>query len=396
VTAALALTLAAVAAAVAAVAAHRITYLTMQRRAREGRVTAPEWIDRWRRNATLEGAIALSAGPSGNLSALNDIARCYYSPPDFASVTWVGRNMPAPFVGSAPVPGPIAGGAINAMQFRYGGEIGVPKERGVFRIFLVGGSTAFGSGASSNATTPGGYLEHHLNDALAGAGRCEVITAANCAWSSTHERIVVENRLVDLEPDLVVALSGHNDAFWASRGRNVLWTRVFQDDYFFALVNAALVANGEDPFPTGDPGATERVSEADAAARLARNVTLAHHVLASVGADYLFALQPVLKLSRKGLTSREAGIAAQEGAHHWYAGMPAYYEEFRRALSALEGPGLYVADATAIFDEVGDEVDLLVDSCHFGDRGYDAIARWLCARITPIIAGRRAVADRLT
>ena len=380
----------------AALAGFGIAQLRMQRRAREANAKAPALIERWDRNATLEGAIALSAGSPIAVSALEDLKGCYYAPPDFARVAWVGRDIPTPFVGCAPMPGPMAGGSINAMQFRYDREIAVPKPRDVVRVFIVGGSTAFGSGASGNGTTVGGYLETYLNDAVAHGARCEVITAADCAWSSTHERIVVENRLVELEPDLVVALSGHNDAFWASRGRNVLWTRVFQDDYFLALVNAALASNGGEPFPTADPGATETVGPAGAAARLARNVALAHHALASAGADYLFVLQPVLKLSRKALTARERGIAEHEGAHRWYAGMPAYYEEFRRALSALERPGLRFADATGIFDAVNDDVDLFVDSCHFGDRGYDAIARWLCAQIVPVLAGRRAAAQRAT
>ncbi|HEX3549294.1 MAG TPA: SGNH/GDSL hydrolase family protein [Candidatus Elarobacter sp.] len=376
----------------AALAAHRVTSRRMQRRARAANASAGTLIERWRRNATLEGAVALSAGPSGGAPALADLAACYYTPPDFARVTWVGRDVPTPFVGCGSMPGTIAGGSINAMQFRYDREIAVPKPRDTVRVFVVGGSTAFGAGASGNATTAGGYLEQYLNDALAPERRAEVVTAAACAWTSTHERIVIENRLVELQPDLVVALSGHNDAFWASRGRNVLWTRVFQDDYFFTLVNAALAANGEEPFSTADPGATDTVSPADAARRLARNVAWSHHALASAGADYLFALQPVLKLSRKALTPRERLLAAQEGAQHWYAGMPAYYEEFRHALAALDAPGLHVADATAIFDAAGDDVDLFVDSCHFGDRGYDAIARWLCARVVPILDARRAVA----
>lgn len=381
----------------AALAGFGIARLQMRRRAREANAKTSTLIERWRRNATLGGAIALSAGPSEDrlaLQALEDLKACYYAPPDFAQVTWVGRDVPTPFVGCAPAPGPIAGGSINAMQFRYDRDVGVPKGPGIVRVFLIGGSTAFGAGASSNATTVGGYLETYLNGAAALHRRWEVVTAANCAWSSTHERIVVENRLVEMEPDLVIALSGHNDAFWASRGRNVMWTRVFQDDYFLALMNTALASNGEEPFPTVDPGATETVSPAEAARRLARNVALSHHALASVGAEYVFVLQPVLKLTRKTLTARESGIAAQEGAQHWYAGMPAYYEEFRRAVSALEGPGLYFADATATFDEMGDDVDVFVDSCHFGDRGYDAIARWLCARIVPIVGGRRAAADR--
>ena len=51
---------------------------------------------------------------------------------------------------------------INEYGFR-GSEIQKEKPSDVYRIFVVGGSTAFGSGATSDETTIPGYLQEIIN-----------------------------------------------------------------------------------------------------------------------------------------------------------------------------------------------------------------------------------------
>jgi len=350
----------------------------MPKKARQTIRLAVEQIEQSRQSETVAGAFALALSADRDPASLVGVENCYYSPPDLERVTWVARDIPTPFVGFAPAPGPLASGLINSMQFRYAREIEVPKPKNVCRVFFTGGSTAFGSGASSNETTIGGYLEAHLNEALRIRGvRCEVITAAAGAWSSTHERILIENRLVDLEPDIVISFSGHNDAFWSVLGRNVLWFRAFQDDYFLVLLNAVLAANRAEEFPSQDLGAGLPVSPAQAAERLARNVACAHYVLATVGADYIFALQPVLELSQKVRTPREQRIAEAVGFHAWFIQMQDYYQEFRRSLQAMEQPGFCFVDTTTSFDGCDGSVDVFIDTAHFGDRGNDLVAQYL-------------------
>ena len=376
-------------AALAGFAGHRVTYRRMRPKAGRANELAARLIDQWRQNETMAGAFSLTFSPERAASALEAVETCYYAPPDFERVTWSGIDIPTPFLGCAPRPGQLVGGFINGMQFRYAREIDVPKPRTGIRIFVTGGSTAFGSGASSNDTTIGGYLEKQLNEVLLHRGvRCEVITAAACAWSSTHERILIENRLIELEPDIVISFSGHNDAFWSVVGRNVFWFRAFQDDYFFALANAALASNGAQEFPSEDPGAGAPVSSVEAARRLGRNVAFSHHALATVGADFVFALQPVLEVSRKIRTPREERAASDVSTYAWFVQMPSFYQDFRTCLQALELPGFHFVDATTVFDACDDKIDLFVDTCHFGDIANDLIARWLCERVLPIIDAR--------
>jgi hypothetical protein len=359
------------------------------KRAQQMKALASEQIRQSQQNLTVAGAFALALSDYRNPASLIGAEKCYYTPPNFERVTWVERDIPTPFVGFGAAPGPLASGFVNSMQFRYGREIDNPKPDNVCRIFLTGGSTAFGSGASSNETTIGGYLEAYLSEALSERGiHCEVITAAAGAWCSTHERILIENRLVELEPDIVLSFSGHNDAFWSVLGRNSLWFRTFQDDYFLVLLNSVLAANSAEEFPTEEPAPAISVSAAKAAERLGRNVQSCHSVLRKVGADYVYVLQPVLELSRKVQTPREEQIVKAVGSHPWFIQMQDYYREFRATLRALEQPGFHFSDTTSIFDNYKDDTEVFIDTVHFGDRGNDLISQSLRDQVLPIILGR--------
>ena len=337
----------------------------------------------WRQNETVAGAYALRFGTDDPSASLADAASCYYVPPDFTRVTWVPRDIPTPFVGFAPAPGPLASGSVNSMQFRYDREIQVPKPRGLRRIFLTGGSTAFSSGASSNATTIGGYLERYLNGAPGSSAlHYEVVTAAACAWTSTHERIMIANRLIELQPDLVISLSGHNDAFWSIRGRNLLWFRSMQEDFFLSLMNSALNSHKAPEFPAEETAPDLETTAQRATGRLIRNVSGAHHALVDAGATYMFVLQPVLQASMKRRTQREQQIAGRNAAESWFTGIPVFYEEFRKQLQSLTSAGFAFVDAANCFEGCDATSEVFLDSCHFGDRGNDLIARSL---VDPVI-----------
>ena len=111
----------------------------------------------------------------------------------------------------------------------------LPKPSNIHRIFITGGSTAFSSGAPSQDRTIAAYLNRLLSINLTPLTNInyEVFTMATPAWASTHERIMIENRLSDLEPDLVVSLSGNNDVHWEAKNRNVMWFRAYQDEFYF-------------------------------------------------------------------------------------------------------------------------------------------------------------------
>ena len=312
--------------------------------------------------------------------------------------------MPTPFVGYAPQPGPLASGHINSLQFRCDHELARPKPKGTYRIFLVGGSTAYSAGASSNATTIGGRLsvignrlsgreaaddqlptaesQQPIADSRLPTADCrqpiaEVITAAASGWTSTHERILIENRIAELEPDLVIVLSGHNDAFFGSFDKNILWSRGYQDDHYYLLLNSLMQCNFDDPFPADEPGKSAPASPQLIADRLAHNLTLAHTALRPTGAKFVFALQPILIASKKPRTPREQMMAKRADQ----SGLLPRYNAIRQKLSQLDLPNFHFIDLTDIFDELDSDTDVFLDGCHFGDRGNDLIARALVRKL---------------
>src|SRR6266850_2064082 len=117
---------------------HCLTYLRMPRKARLANRLAAEQIGQSRQNLTVAGAFAMALSEDRDPASLAGVENCYYSPPDLERVTWVERDIPTPFVGFAPAPGPLVSGFINSRQFRYAREIEVPKPKNVYRVFFTG------------------------------------------------------------------------------------------------------------------------------------------------------------------------------------------------------------------------------------------------------------------
>ena len=199
----------------------------------------PIWyhVDQVRKTETLGGLISVVEARKQFLGAYLDDSRVDATA--FDDIAWAVKTVMTPFVGYAPAPGQQHNAHINSFQFRDQREPAMPKPPGVTRIFLTGASVAFSAGAPDDQRTIGGYLQSLLD--RRGTGQhYEVFTFAAPAWSSTHERIAIENRLSDLQPDLVVELTGIADALYGERGHNVLWARALTDQYYWELVNIAL------------------------------------------------------------------------------------------------------------------------------------------------------------
>jgi len=85
----------------------------------------------------------------------------------------------------------------------------LPEDRGDKKLaFIIGGSTAFGHGASSNDTTISGYLNKQQDEYL-------FVNAGVPSFVSSQEFTRVATELLDYRPDLIIALDGFNDAVTA-------------------------------------------------------------------------------------------------------------------------------------------------------------------------------------
>jgi lysophospholipase L1-like esterase len=284
-------------------------------------------------------------------------------------------NVMTPFVGCGPLPGQSGNAFINPMQFRSTRDIVLPKPAGTYRIFLIGGSTAFGSGAPSQDSIIGACLERELNKALTSPAyprTIEVWTLANPSWTSTHERILIENRLCEMEPDMVMSLSGSNDVHWAGGGRNISWFRTYADQHFWELLNQGRRLAGYPPMPevteSPRPVPPSRVGE-----RLERNVRLSATALGFIGSQYIFVLQPGVAVTSKPLSERERELrnalppSALENFESSYA-------EILRRLAGVGFQNFHYLDLSDVFSPLSKSDEIFLDSYHFGDRGNEILA----------------------
>jgi hypothetical protein len=284
-------------------------------------------------------------------------------------------NVLTPFVGTGPEPGRHENAFINSWQFRSNKEVAMPKPQGVYRIFVTGGSTAFGSGAPSQDKVIGQYLENLLNAEITPSThlRYEVFTLANPAWTSTHERIIIENRLSELAPDMVVSVSGSNDVHWAGAGHEVFWVRTYSDQHFWDLLNAARKIAGFHPMTDVIAGPVP-ISPASVATRLEKNVRLSTMALALKGARYVFVLQPALAITSKPLSAREqklrAGLLPPAIENFTKS-----YQEMKSHLSSIRGDQFFYLDQSDAFAGLTASDEIFLDSYHFGDRGNAIVAK---------------------
>ena len=98
--------------------------------------------------------------------------------------------------------------SINSHGFR-GPEFEVQKPEGAYRVFVIGGSSAFGAGTADNATIPA-HLERMYRESEL-PFRVEVINAGIPGGQSYIEHMLVRDRILGMDPDLLIVYDGYND-----------------------------------------------------------------------------------------------------------------------------------------------------------------------------------------
>ncbi|RZD41207.1 MAG: hypothetical protein CXT78_11425 [Thaumarchaeota archaeon] len=98
---------------------------------------------------------------------------------------------------------------INSLGFR-GDEFFKIKPDNTYRIFMVGGSTIFGTGTISDDSTIPKYLEYFLKQDQY-RFNVEVINSGIQGADSFDELKLIENRVLDFTPDMVIVYDGWND-----------------------------------------------------------------------------------------------------------------------------------------------------------------------------------------
>ena len=110
-----------------------------------------------------------------------------------------------------------SGAFINSYGFRSE-EFSKQKPNNTYRIFALGGSSTFGLEVYDDETWPA-YLQKKFDEIDLGVN-IEVINAGISAANSGTERKLIEDRIVNFDPDLIIMYDGWNDA-----GYPITWNR---------------------------------------------------------------------------------------------------------------------------------------------------------------------------
>ena len=290
----------------------------------------------------------------------------------------------------------------NRYHFRYAEDFPVHKAPHELRIFITGGSKAWGAGVTQGTLYT---QEMEASFQRAYPTVCtRVICAAGTAYCSVQERIMVENHIAPLAPDYIVMFSGRNDCFFGYVGRDIRQEqdyfgyrrRIHPDEhasdpsydeyglklhYLVAVLRSRWQRAGQAP-----PGARASVPPARVVDILRDNIHSVSDLAKRQQCTVLFYLGASIFCTAKRLSPWEQSIVAR-GAKH-IPGFPAYnrqvYSMLRTVLprDAQENGYLFVDGDEAIQAE---ERSVFVDNTHISDRGYRLVAQHLFQALDPYV-----------
>jgi hypothetical protein len=314
----------------------------------------------------------------------------------------------------------VKGVHVNQYHLRYDEDFPKIKEANEIRIFVTGGSTAFGQGVSQSDTYAY-VLEKSLRTQYPKL-KIRVIIAAVGGYVSTQERIFFENIVLSLNPDIVMMLSGQNDTYFGYRGSNIM----YEHDFFEikkglqGKIKRLPIEKGDinyfvDPpkyqdydskillfidkflykkkFPN-KATLQKAISELSIEPKsvysfMTRNIHIIKTLCDSIGSKFIFYLQPALFATEKNKLSKfETYMHTSMSTSNFIVGFAAYnykvYQIYRKLLpvEALNNGYIFVNGDDAIKFE---EKTVFIDEVHFDDRGNRLLAEHMFKVLNPLI-----------
>lgn len=269
---------------------------------------------------------------------------------------------------------------INSDGFR-GREIENNVE---YRIFVIGGSTTFGTAATSDDQTIPAHLERDLKKTRPDSN-FEVINAGiPGGWSKT-ELELVENKIIQYQPNLILIYTGFNDLNEISKNdlvedtlfiHSILRT-IIQGDYMTPKLLLHLYFDYNN--------AVHGKVEFDSSAMIEKVTTWKNNLdmICSMGKSKnyktIIILQPLLGSGKKILSDEEKRLFIYYDSKD----RSKYYELFANKLNELNANCELTLDLRNAFDSTNESI--YFDNVHVGDNGNKIIASAIHERIISLI-----------
>jgi hypothetical protein len=333
----------------------------------------------------------------------------------------------------------------NNAGFREPRDIPLAKPDDEFRIFLTGGSTAYGLGATGEATESMGWygleyretishaMEMILNSTAPVPGK--TIRVYNTAvWGYAYQHLLMRylTKLNRYNPDLIVSFDGANeipvvskidphwDYFREGQFNNILrdiyayngpglasyltlWLKnnTFLMTWFwsgkdiFQELNTTLQPNQGSAGYQQAAGGSSTMSTEERARLLNQNISSVvkvvenyHTALQNDGVPHILALQPWFYSTKKPLHEKEKVLAGFQGYRHYY-GVPSdkvYNDITEKMRESAKKKGYFLADFSDYFDDVSEWV--FTDWCHLTSGANYLIAKELSNLVKEHFFGR--------
>jgi lysophospholipase L1-like esterase len=283
-------------------------------------------------------------------------------------------------------------------------------------IVVTGGSTMFGVGSSDNSTTVPSILERLINERL--NIRTEVVNLALRGGQSFQEMLLVDQFFAENHANLVLAISGRNDAsqaffeptvegaflkkhVWdnavslvqrAERGEFMLInfeSKLRSWSYTFDLLYRQFDKfrkKGESRSSSGLPKPSLR-REVSTSINKRAKITATHYAATDQisemnGARFIMFLQPTPYYKNDWTEEEVVGIRRKYESEDMMEKYRRHEHEFYNAFRKIEKPFHFV-DLSSIFSESNET--LYIDQCHYNDLAAEKFAERILASIQPFL-----------
>jgi lysophospholipase L1-like esterase len=270
-----------------------------------------------------------------------------------------------PYVNYAPAPGNIGGAFHNRQQFRYPEDLN-KKLSNEIRIFITGGSAAWGCLAPNDESTIPSFLEKELKKYKHKNFFFRVINAACGGYHTTDERIWIFNRITEYEPDIIISYSGYNDIYNVYRVHHDLFSSLHNESsYYYWVIREYEHYNNRDFVLNHTPDFAKLLyNKEDFPRKTLKNIQIIASYLNTIGIEYIFILQPIRSDNPKEVLE-----------------MAEILEKTLKEKSKTSPPFIFLSYK----DLFRKKEEYFIDLCHLGDIGNQIIAQRLVKDLEPVI-----------
>ena len=273
---------------------------------------------------------------------------------------------------------------VNEYGFR-GPETSKQKPDDTYRIFIIGGSTTFGTGSTSDETTIPGFLQKKFDSANLPFS-VEVINAGVSTASSAPEAYMVKEKLINFEPDLLIIYDGYADAKRTIKEHTTIPEKnslfEFTGNFYKKLKTRAIINS----FFTETDYATGKVTYPLNTKEVPEKVVIWKErwkEICELGKEKDFevmvTVQPVA-----GTSNRTLSPAAEKSAiRNDYENYVDAFQLYADALVDLNQSCIKTVDLRNIFDGIDDPI--YTDYAHMSDFGNEIVAQKMFESSLPIV-----------